>query len=197
MTPLRFATAMTVLLVCTSVASAEGLQLAGAARDPGVKRWIWYQIIGPRNHPLPIVYISTQSFKRMADEFLIVLPLAKYQVVSAYTQARIARTDCPGEKPRGDIWNTVEIAVHGHFDHFGGLVGFLRKYHSRLKARLPLHIGGEDCFCSREWAGPPARGDFGALDRKALKEANLVVTYAAGLSRVADHAGQRHNRIDR
>jgi hypothetical protein len=112
MTPLRFATAMTVLLVCTSVASAEGLQLAGAASDPGVKRWIWYQIIGPRNHPLPIVYISTQSFKTKVNEFLIVLPLARYQVVSAYTQARIARTDCPGEKPRGDIWNTVEIAEH-------------------------------------------------------------------------------------
>ena len=112
MTPLRFATAMTVLLVCTSVASAEGIELAGGARDPGVKRWIRYQIIGPRNHPLPIVYLSTQSFKTMSDEFLVVLPLAKYQVVSAFTQARVARTDCPGEKPRGDIWNTVEIAEH-------------------------------------------------------------------------------------
>jgi len=112
MTPLRFATAMTVLLVCTSVASAEGIELAGGARDPGVKRWIWYQIIGPRNHPLPIVYLSTQSFKTKSDEFLVVLPLARYQVVSAYTQARIARNDCPGEKPRGDIWNTVEIGVH-------------------------------------------------------------------------------------
>ena len=112
MTPLRFATAMTVLLVCTSCASAEQLELAGGARDPGVKRWIWYQILGTRNHPLPILYLSTQSFKTMADELLVVLPLAKFQLVSAFTQARIARTDCPGEKPRADIGNTVEIGVH-------------------------------------------------------------------------------------
>jgi 7,8-dihydropterin-6-yl-methyl-4-(beta-D-ribofuranosyl)aminobenzene 5'-phosphate synthase len=34
-------------------------------------------------------------------------------------------------------------------------------------------VGGEECFCSREWTGPPVRGNFGALDRKALEEANL------------------------
>jgi 7,8-dihydropterin-6-yl-methyl-4-(beta-D-ribofuranosyl)aminobenzene 5'-phosphate synthase len=79
------------------------------------------------------------------------------------------------------------VLSHGHYDHFGGLVGFLEKHKSRLKPKLPLYVGGEDCFCSRQWAGPPVRGDFGALDRRALKDANLSVTYAEGPSLIADH----------
>ena len=79
------------------------------------------------------------------------------------------------------------VLSHGHYDHFGGLVGFLRKHQSRLKPKLPLYVGGEDCFCSRQWTGPPVRGDFGALDRQALKDANLSVTYAEGPSLIADH----------
>jgi 7,8-dihydropterin-6-yl-methyl-4-(beta-D-ribofuranosyl)aminobenzene 5'-phosphate synthase len=79
------------------------------------------------------------------------------------------------------------VLSHGHYDHFGGLVGFLQKHKSRLKPKLPLYVGGEDCFCSRRWTGPPVRGDFGALDRRALKDASLSVTYAEGPSLVADH----------
>lgn len=79
------------------------------------------------------------------------------------------------------------VLSHGHYDHFGGLVGFLQKHKTRLKPKLPLYVGGEDCFCSRQWTGPPVRGDFGVLDRQALKQANLSVTYAEGASLVADH----------
>ena len=79
------------------------------------------------------------------------------------------------------------VLSHGHYDHFGGLVGFLRKHNSKLKPKLPFYVGGEDCFCSRQWTGPPTRGDFGVLDRQALKDANLAVTYAEGPSLVADH----------
>lgn len=79
------------------------------------------------------------------------------------------------------------ILSHGHYDHFGGLAGFLEKHRARLKPKLPLYVGGEDCFCSRQWTGPPVRGNFGALDRQALKDANLSVRYAEGLALVADH----------
>jgi 7,8-dihydropterin-6-yl-methyl-4-(beta-D-ribofuranosyl)aminobenzene 5'-phosphate synthase len=79
------------------------------------------------------------------------------------------------------------VLSHGHYDHFGGLVGFLRKHNSKLKPKLPFYVGGEDCFCSRQWTGPPTRGDFGVLDRQALKDANLAVTYAEGPSLIADH----------
>jgi 7,8-dihydropterin-6-yl-methyl-4-(beta-D-ribofuranosyl)aminobenzene 5'-phosphate synthase len=80
------------------------------------------------------------------------------------------------------------VLSHGHYDHFGGLVGFLRRNNSKLRAKLPLYVGGEECFCSREWMAPPVQGDFGVLDRNALKEANLDVTYAEGPALVAGHA---------
>ncbi len=80
------------------------------------------------------------------------------------------------------------VLSHGHYDHFGGIVGFLRASHGKLKARLPLYVGGEECFCSREWTAPPVRGNFGALDRRALEQADLAVTFAEAPALVADHA---------
>ena len=79
------------------------------------------------------------------------------------------------------------VLSHGHYDHFGGLAGFLKQNNDKLKAKLPIYIGGEDAFCSREWTAPPVRGDFGVLDRKALEGANVAVTYAEGPALVADH----------
>ena len=113
------------------------------------------------------------------------------------TQTRSALVDF-GFTPEALINNTELLGIdaslldalvlsHVHYDHFGGLVGFLQKHKSRLKPKLPLYVGGEDCFCSRQWTGPPVHGDFGTLDRQALKDANLSVTYAEGLSLVADH----------
>lgn len=79
------------------------------------------------------------------------------------------------------------VLSHGHYDHFGGLVGFLRHHGDKLKPKLPLYVGGEECFCAREWTAPPVHGNFGVLDRQALEKANLTITYAEGPSLVADH----------
>jgi len=44
------------------------------------------------------------------------------------------------------------VLSHGHQDHFGGLVGFLDASKGKLKPGLPLFVGGEDCFCTRQAA---------------------------------------------
>src|SRR5262249_15231371 len=46
------------------------------------------------------------------------------------------------------------IVSHGHFDHYGGLIGFLDKHRSALPKELTLYAGGEDNFCKR-YQGPP------------------------------------------
>jgi 7,8-dihydropterin-6-yl-methyl-4-(beta-D-ribofuranosyl)aminobenzene 5'-phosphate synthase len=67
------------------------------------------------------------------------------------------------------------------------LVGFLRQHQGKLRPKLPIYVGREDCLCSRERTAPPVNGKFGALDCKALEDANLTVTYAEGPFLVADH----------
>src|SRR4051812_3031285 len=53
------------------------------------------------------------------------------------------------------------IVSHGHYDHFGGLLGLLDKHRSVLPANLTLYAGGEDNFCHR-WQGAPGQfSDFG------------------------------------
>jgi 7,8-dihydropterin-6-yl-methyl-4-(beta-D-ribofuranosyl)aminobenzene 5'-phosphate synthase len=76
------------------------------------------------------------------------------------------------------------LLTHGHYDHFGGMVGFLQNSRGKLKEQLPIYLGGEECFCTRENRG----GQFGSLDRQAMRDANLVITFAERPAVVADHA---------
>lgn len=77
---------------------------------------------------------------------------------------------------------------HGHYDHFGGLNGFLAQHQGRLKKALPFYLGGEECFCTREAGVGDSAGDFGALDRQAIATAGLKVLYADQPSIIAGHA---------
>jgi len=77
------------------------------------------------------------------------------------------------------------VLSHGHYDHFGGMVGFLSANQGKLKKNLPFFVGGEDCFCTRTL---PNGGQFGALDRKAIIDADLSLMMGEAPAIVADHA---------
>ena len=79
------------------------------------------------------------------------------------------------------------LLSHGHYDHFGGMVGFLAAHQAKLKPGLPFYLGGEECFCSRDTGPADAPVNFGALDRRAIADAGLQVLFAERPSLLADH----------
>jgi len=79
------------------------------------------------------------------------------------------------------------LLSHGHYDHFGGLVGFLQAQRGKLRPDTPFVLGGEECFCTREAGVGDAAGSFGALDREAIRAARLQLQFAERPSLIADH----------
>ena len=70
------------------------------------------------------------------------------------------------------------IMSHGHFDHWGGLMGFLDKHRKDLPSDLTMYAGGEDNFCQRYVrAGRGDLSDYGMLDRRDLarRDVKLVL----------------------
>jgi 7,8-dihydropterin-6-yl-methyl-4-(beta-D-ribofuranosyl)aminobenzene 5'-phosphate synthase len=66
------------------------------------------------------------------------------------------------------------IMSHGHFDHWGGLLGFLDRHRNDLPADITLYAGGEDNFCQRyNSRGPGELSDFGMLDRRDIARQNV------------------------
>lgn len=92
---------------------------------------------------------------------------------------------------QGAVFNNLEILKidsasldalilsHGHFDHFGGLIPFLKRDRAKMRGDLPLYVGGEDTFCYR-WIPLPTgqRESYGVLNRRELAAANVRVVMA-------------------
>ena len=82
------------------------------------------------------------------------------------------------------------IVSHGHYDHFGGLVGFLEKFRSKLPDDLTLYVGGEDNFCMRRIStGTPGHfTDWGVLDRRDLEKYRVKVVSCEQPTVIMGHA---------
>jgi 7,8-dihydropterin-6-yl-methyl-4-(beta-D-ribofuranosyl)aminobenzene 5'-phosphate synthase len=84
---------------------------------------------------------------------------------------------------------TALILSHGHFDHYGGLIGFLDRYRNVLPAGVKLYAGGEDNFCHR--VSPSGSGqftDFGTLDRRELAKRQVTTVLAETPTVIEGHA---------
>jgi 7,8-dihydropterin-6-yl-methyl-4-(beta-D-ribofuranosyl)aminobenzene 5'-phosphate synthase len=106
----------------------------------------------------------------------------------AYTpEALLNNIDIIGVEPRK---LDALIVSHGHFDHYGGLIGFLDKYRGVLPADVKLYAGGEDNFCHRvqPTATPGEFSDFGYLDRRALTAHDVGIVLCENPTVIVGHA---------
>jgi hypothetical protein len=83
----------------------------GTAPSSAVKKWIKVEVLGPRNEPLPIVFISTVHFKTPGAS-LIVLPRNKYAFALAFSESWISGAACITPLPADIPWYTLHIVIH-------------------------------------------------------------------------------------
>jgi 7,8-dihydropterin-6-yl-methyl-4-(beta-D-ribofuranosyl)aminobenzene 5'-phosphate synthase len=81
------------------------------------------------------------------------------------------------------------ILSHGHFDHYGGLIGFLEARRAQMRRDLRLYTGGEDNFCHRLTRRPDGSfADFNTLDRRKLEALNVETVLSEDPIVIEGHA---------
>jgi 7,8-dihydropterin-6-yl-methyl-4-(beta-D-ribofuranosyl)aminobenzene 5'-phosphate synthase len=82
------------------------------------------------------------------------------------------------------------IISHGHYDHIGGLTGFLEAQRSSMRKDLRLYTGGEDNFCARfnrKPDGSLSNSGF-PLDRRKLRAMGVEPVLSEAPVVIEDHA---------
>ena len=64
-----------------------------------------------------------------------------------------------------------------------------RRTKGKLKTKLPILLGSEECFCARQWLAPPMKGDFGALLSGTPSGSICVSRSAIATSRICSPSG--------
>jgi 7,8-dihydropterin-6-yl-methyl-4-(beta-D-ribofuranosyl)aminobenzene 5'-phosphate synthase len=82
------------------------------------------------------------------------------------------------------------IISHGHYDHVGGLMGFLEAKRSGMRPNLRLYTGGEDDFCHRYGRLPDGSFvEFGhPIDRRKLRALNVEPVLSEAPMIIEGHA---------
>jgi 7,8-dihydropterin-6-yl-methyl-4-(beta-D-ribofuranosyl)aminobenzene 5'-phosphate synthase len=169
---------MRVLIDSSHDVFMRPLQVAGVAHQPpGGGRGLDFRQVLHNEWGLSL-FLETQ---RASEQRAVMLDFG-YSPGALINNIEIARVD-PSK---------VEalILTHGHFDHYGGLMGFLARYRSVLPAELRLYAGGEDNFCRRysRFGAQGELSEFGVLDRRELAAHKVTPVLCETPTVVLDHA---------
>jgi 7,8-dihydropterin-6-yl-methyl-4-(beta-D-ribofuranosyl)aminobenzene 5'-phosphate synthase len=79
---------------------------------------------------------------------------------------------------------------HGHYDHCGGLMGFLEAQRTKTRKDLRLYTGGEDAFCHRMLrASDGTFSDYGPMiDRRRIKGLGVEIVQSEVPVLIEGHA---------
>jgi 7,8-dihydropterin-6-yl-methyl-4-(beta-D-ribofuranosyl)aminobenzene 5'-phosphate synthase len=98
-----------------------------------------------------------------------------------------------------DVGRISAMALsHGHFDHWGGLMGFLKKFGNHIPHGTPFYVG-EETFAHRFALRPSDKEpmDIGALKRNTIEKSGAVEIIEVGEPREIMPGGYLTGRVPR